>query len=88
MYIAKQAVEDIHASCNNILALIEAVDVSDTKEEILKLTMRIKDNLSNTHNSLVLISSTLDDMYRKIDLLNLGIQEMMTEFDDIDMEGD
>lgn len=88
MHTAKQAVDDVRASCQNILALTEAIDITDRKEEILAFTERIKENLSNVSNSLILIDTTLDELFSKAMSFEIGMQELMSEFDDMDMEVD
>lgn len=88
MHVAKQAVEDVRVNCNNILALIEAVDVVDSKQETLELTTRIEENLNYIKNSIEMIDLVLSDLFRKVEQLNSGIQEIVSEFDDIDMEED
>jgi hypothetical protein len=88
MHVAKQAIDEVQVSCNNIIALIEAIDVTHKKEETLTYTSRIQDNINTIKNSLILIDTTLDDSFNKIGELEHTVLEIVAEFDDIDMEGD
>jgi len=88
MRVAKQAVEEVQVSCNNIFALIEAIDVTDKKEDILTYTSRIQENIDTIKNSLTLIDTTLDESFNRLSEFEHVVAEITSEFDDIDMEAD
>ena len=84
MHVVIQAVDEVSLSCNNILALIEAINVTDRKEEIFSYTARIQENIDKIKNSLGIVDLTLNENFNKISELEHYNLELLSALDDLD----
>ena len=86
MHLDSYTIEDIYSFCHNILALTEALDITDKKDEAIILTERIRENISNIKDSIDTLDINIKTILNDNQSLKSDVEKLIKELDDIEME--